>query len=49
MANIYGIMETQGRMGMYTMDACLKDMALRGTIDREEARRRMKNPTLLDM
>ena len=46
--NIYGVMETQGRMGMYTMDTCLKHLYLEGTITREEARRRMKNPQLLD-
>jgi len=47
--NIYGVMETQGRIGMYTMDACLKDLYLRGIIERQEARRRMKNPQLLDV
>ena len=46
--NIYGVMETQGRIGMYTMDASLKRLYLEGTITRQEARRRMKNPQLLD-
>jgi twitching motility protein PilT len=46
--NIYGVMETAGKLGMWTMDANLKDLYLGGEIDREEARRRMKNPQLLD-
>jgi twitching motility protein PilT len=46
---IYGIMETQARAGMHTMDANLKDLYLKGVIEHEEARRRMKNPQLLKM
>jgi len=47
--NMYGVMETQAKIGMWTMDANLKDLYLRGLIERDEARRRMKNPQLLDM
>ena len=46
--NIYSVIETQGRMGMWTMDANLKELYMSGHIDREEARRRMKNPQLLE-
>jgi twitching motility protein PilT len=46
--NIYSVIETQGRMGMWTMDANLRDLYLEGHIEREEARRRMKNPQLLE-
>ena len=46
---IYGIMETQSRVGMYTMDASLKDLYMNGRVEIDEARRRMKNPQLLDM
>jgi twitching motility protein PilT len=46
---IYGVMETQARVGMYTMDFNLKDLYLRGLVEREEARRRMRNPQLLDI
>jgi twitching motility protein PilT len=48
-SQIYGVMETQSRQGMYTMDFSLKDLYLRGVVEREEARRRMRNPQLLDM
>ncbi len=46
---IYGVMETQSRIGMYTMDFNIKDLYLKGIVEREEARRRMRNPTLLDI
>jgi twitching motility protein PilT len=46
---IYGVMETQARVGMYTMDFNVKDLYLRGLVEREEARRRMRNPQLLDI
>jgi twitching motility protein PilT len=46
---IYGVMETQARVGMYTMDFNLKDLYLKGLVEREEARRRMRNPQLLDI
>ncbi|MHC4789410.1 MAG: type IV pilus twitching motility protein PilT, partial [Planctomycetota bacterium] len=46
---IYGVMETQAKAGMYTMDFNLKDLYLKGLVAREEARRRMRNPQLLDM
>ncbi len=47
-ANIYGVIETQARQGMYTMDANLKDLYLSGFIERGEARRRMRHPQMLD-
>lgn len=46
---IYGVMETQAKMGMYTLDWCLKDLYRKGVIEREDARRRMKAPQLLDV
>ena len=45
---LYSIMETQAREGMRTLDAALKDLYLRGLIDYQEARRRMRNPTMLE-
>jgi len=47
--NMYGIMETQSKVGMWTMDASVKDLYRKGLIEREEARRRMKNPQMLDV
>lgn len=44
--NLYGVMETSGRKGMYTMDASLKDLYLRGLIERSTCERYMKNPLL---
>ncbi len=44
---IYSAMETSGREGMVTLDHALKQMALEGTITFEEAKKRMRNPTLL--
>ncbi len=41
---IYSVMETGSREGMYTMDQCLKKLFLRGYIPLEEARRRVRNP-----
>jgi twitching motility protein PilT len=46
--NIYGVMETQSRLGMWTMDANLKRLYMEGIITRDEAARRMKAPQLLD-
>jgi twitching motility protein PilT len=46
--NIYSVMETHAREGMHTLDKSLKQLYLGGEISREEARRRMKNPGLLD-
>jgi twitching motility protein PilT len=46
--NIYGIMETQGRAGMWTMDANLKELYYNGLIERSEALRRMKSPKMLN-
>ena len=45
---LYAILETHARDGMKTFDASLKDLYLRGQIEFEEARRRMRNPTLLE-
>ncbi len=45
---MYAIMETHARDGMKTLDAALKELYLRGQIEFEEARRRMRNPSLLD-
>jgi len=45
---LYAIMETHAREGMRTMDAALKDLFLRGLITYDEARGRMRMPTLLD-
>jgi len=46
--NIYGIMETQARIGMHTMDSSLKKLYFDGVVSREETKRRMKNPQALD-
>jgi len=45
---IYSIMETHAREGMMTMDGALRDLYLRGKIDMDEARSRMRDPTSLD-
>jgi Tfp pilus assembly ATPase PilU len=42
-------METQAKAGMHTMDSNLKELYLNGVIEREEARRRMRSPQLLDI
>ena len=44
---VYNAMETGGKEGMITMDQVLKGMALDGTITFEEAKKRMRNPTVL--
>ena len=46
--NIYSVLETQSRLGMHTMDSSVKKLYLAGTITREEARRWMKNPQMLE-
>ncbi len=46
--NVYGVMETQAKIGMWTMDAKLKQLYLEGVIERDEAERRMKSPQTLD-
>jgi twitching motility protein PilT len=43
-----GILETQARMGMHTLDSSLLDLYRRGVITREEAARRMEHPQALD-
>jgi twitching motility protein PilT len=45
---VYAVMETHAREGMRTMDSAIKELYLRGQIEFEEARRRMRNPSLLD-
>jgi len=45
---IYAIMETHAREGMKTLDGALKDLYLRGLVECEEARSRMRNPSLLE-
>jgi twitching motility protein PilT len=45
---LYSVMETHARDGMKTLDASLKDLYLKGMIDFEEARMRMRNPLLLE-
>ena len=45
---LYAVLETHGRDGMKTLDAALKDLYLRGQIEFEEARQRMRNPSLLE-
>jgi twitching motility protein PilT len=45
---LYAILETHARDGMRTLDAALKDLYLRGQVEFEEARRRMRNPSLLE-
>lgn len=46
--NIYSVMETHAKEGMHTLDKSLKKLYLQGQIERNEARRRMKNPGLLE-
>ncbi|HOX05550.1 MAG TPA: type IV pilus twitching motility protein PilT [Planctomycetota bacterium] len=43
-----GVLETQGRMGMHTMDSSMTDLYRRGLITREDAIRRMEHPQALD-
>lgn len=45
---IYTIMETHAREGMITLDASLKGLYLTGQIAFEDAKRRMRNPALLE-
>ena len=45
---VYSVMETGSREGMYTMDQCLKRLFLHGHIPLEEARRRVRNPREFD-
>jgi twitching motility protein PilT len=45
---LYAVLETQAREGMRTLDAALKDLYLKGLIEYDEARRRMRNPMLLE-
>ena len=42
------VLETQGRLGMHTMDSSLVELCRRGLISREQAARRMEHPTALD-
>jgi len=45
---LYAILETHARDGMKTFDGALKELYLRGQIEFEEARARMRNPSLLE-
>jgi twitching motility protein PilT len=45
---MYAILETHARDGMKTMDGALKELYLRGQIEYEEARKRMRNPSILE-
>jgi twitching motility protein PilT len=45
---IYTVMETHAREGMITLDASLKELYLTGQISFDEARRRMRNPAILE-
>jgi twitching motility protein PilT len=45
---LYAVMETHARDGMKTLDTALKELYLKGVVDFDEAKRRMRNPTLLD-
>jgi twitching motility protein PilT len=45
---IYTVMETHAKDGMQTMDQALKELYLRGLINYEDCRNRMRNPTTLD-
>jgi twitching motility protein PilT len=47
--NIYGIMETHAKAGMFTMDYSIKNLYAHGTISREVAATRMRNPKLLEI
>ena len=44
---LYSVMETSGKDGMVTLDHVLKNLALEGTITVEEAKKRMRTPSLL--
>jgi twitching motility protein PilT len=43
-----GIIETQARLGMHTMDSSMIDLYRRGLITREDAARRMEHPQALE-
>jgi twitching motility protein PilT len=45
---IYAILETHAKDGTRTLDGALKELYLRGFVEHEEARSRMRNPSLLD-
>ncbi|MBI5368376.1 MAG: type IV pilus twitching motility protein PilT [Planctomycetes bacterium] len=45
---IYTILETHAREGMYTLDHSLKELFLKGVIAYDTARSRMRNPAALD-
>ena len=47
---VYSIMETNTREGMITMDRCVKDLYMEGTISYEEAVSHVRNPkTIMDV
>ena len=45
-AQIMSVIQTGGQYGMQSMDQCLKNMVMEGTITREEAARKSQNPQL---
>ncbi|MBM4080499.1 MAG: type IV pilus twitching motility protein PilT [Planctomycetes bacterium] len=45
--NLYTILETHAKDGMYTMDSSIKQLYLKGVITYEEARLRMRDPSAL--
>lgn len=45
--HLYTVMETHGKDGMVSMDHALKALYLKGAVAFEEAKRRMRSPTLL--
>lgn len=46
-AQIYGVMETHAKEGMVTMDHAIKDLYLSGLVTYDDAKRRMRQPSLL--
>ncbi|HOX37589.1 MAG TPA: type IV pilus twitching motility protein PilT [Candidatus Brocadiia bacterium] len=46
--NIYSTLETQAKVGMYTMDSSLKQLYEKGLVSYENAKMWMKNPMMLD-
>ncbi len=45
--NIYTVLETHAREGMWTMDTSIKQLYQEGLISKETARRRMRHPEIL--
>jgi twitching motility protein PilT len=45
---LYATLETRGKDGMRTLDSALKELYVRGWVEYEEARSRMRNPSLFE-